>query len=55
MRRFQRLFPQVMLVARVKNDNEPSRRLFVGAGFQLVGESQGVLLYHASALADTTP
>jgi len=43
-----------IVVARVKIDNERSRRLFERAGFRLVGEREGVLLYHASASADAT-
>ena len=49
---FRRQGPQTRLVARVKMDNEPSRRLFEHAGFRQVREQRGVLLYHASASAD---
>jgi RimJ/RimL family protein N-acetyltransferase len=45
--------PRTTILARVKTDNRQSRRLFERAGFQLTGEREGVLLYHASALADT--
>lgn len=55
VRRFRRWLPQTDLLAQVKIDNGPSRRLFERAGFRLVGERRGVLLYHASALADATP
>jgi UDP-2,4-diacetamido-2,4,6-trideoxy-beta-L-altropyranose hydrolase len=55
VRRFHRWLPQASLIARVKIDNGPSRRLFERAGFRLVGERRGVLQYHASALADATP
>jgi UDP-2,4-diacetamido-2,4,6-trideoxy-beta-L-altropyranose hydrolase len=55
IRRFRRLSPRVDLVARVKIDNEPSRRLFEGAGFRLAGQRRGVLLYLAGAAADATP
>lgn len=54
IRRFWRRSPRINLVAQVKVGNEPSRRLFLSAGFREVGEHQGVLLYHASALADAT-
>ena len=53
--RFRRAKPRTAILARVKIDNEQSRRLFERAGFRLVGERKGILLYHASALADATP
>jgi len=55
VRRFRRWLPQANLVAQVKIDNGPSRRLFERAGFRLVGDRRGVLLYQAAALADATP
>jgi UDP-2,4-diacetamido-2,4,6-trideoxy-beta-L-altropyranose hydrolase len=55
IRRFRRVSPRVDLVARVKRDNEPSRRLFERTGFRLAGERRGVLLYHAPASADVAP
>jgi spore coat polysaccharide biosynthesis predicted glycosyltransferase SpsG/L-amino acid N-acyltransferase YncA len=55
IRWFRRRSPQANIIARVKVGNEPSRRLFERAGFRLVGEHGGVLLYHASASADVTP
>jgi UDP-2,4-diacetamido-2,4,6-trideoxy-beta-L-altropyranose hydrolase len=54
VRRFRRWMPQASLLAQVKIDNGPSRRLFERAGFRLVGERRGVLTYRASALADAT-
>ena len=52
--RFRRTGPRTTILARVKTDNQPSRRLFERAGFRLTGEREGVLLYHASASADAT-
>jgi UDP-2,4-diacetamido-2,4,6-trideoxy-beta-L-altropyranose hydrolase len=53
--RFRRSYPQTAVDARVKIGNESSRRLFDRAGFRLISERQGVLLYHASAPAEMTP
>jgi UDP-2,4-diacetamido-2,4,6-trideoxy-beta-L-altropyranose hydrolase len=55
VRRVRRGLPEANLLAQVKIDNGPSRRLFERAGFRPVGERRGVLLYHASALGDATP
>lgn len=50
--RFRRWLPDVGLLAQVKLDNDRSRKLFERVGFSLVGDREGVLLYHASALPD---
>jgi spore coat polysaccharide biosynthesis predicted glycosyltransferase SpsG/ribosomal protein S18 acetylase RimI-like enzyme len=54
IRRFRRRVPRTDLLAHVKVGNEPSRRLFERAGFRLVGERGGILLYHAPASDNTT-
>jgi L-amino acid N-acyltransferase YncA len=52
MRRFRRGSPRMNLIAQVKIDNGPSRRLFEHAGFRLVNERRGILRYHAFASVD---
>ena len=55
VRRFRSTSPRTPLSARVKVDNGPSRRLFERAGFSLVSEDRGVLLYRTPSMADATP
>ena len=55
VRLFRSRSPRGELTARVRVDNEASRRLFERSGFRLVGDRAGILLYHAVASADATP
>jgi UDP-2,4-diacetamido-2,4,6-trideoxy-beta-L-altropyranose hydrolase len=45
IRRYRRVFPGRMLVARVKEENRASRRLFEAAGFAIVSADKGVIRY----------
>jgi RimJ/RimL family protein N-acetyltransferase len=49
IRQFARVRPGVSLAARIKPENEASRRLFEGAGFAPEGERDGLLRYAAPA------
>jgi ribosomal protein S18 acetylase RimI-like enzyme len=51
IRRYRRASHGRMLVARVKEDNRASRRLFEGAGFRILSTRQGVIRYHLGAEA----
>jgi UDP-2,4-diacetamido-2,4,6-trideoxy-beta-L-altropyranose hydrolase len=53
IRRFSARSPQADLLARVKVDNGASRRVFEQAGFRLVGDNDGVLLYRSPASTRT--
>lgn len=55
LRQFRMRSPRLNLVAKVKSDNGPSRRLFERAGFRLTDERRGVLRYHLSASSDAKP
>jgi UDP-2,4-diacetamido-2,4,6-trideoxy-beta-L-altropyranose hydrolase len=53
LRRFSAWSPRADVIARVKVENEPSRRMFEQAGFGIVGDNGGVLLYRSTASTRT--
>jgi UDP-2,4-diacetamido-2,4,6-trideoxy-beta-L-altropyranose hydrolase len=53
LRRFSARSPRADVIARVKVDNGASRRVFEQAGFRLVGDNGGVLLYRSPASTRT--
>lgn len=48
VRRFRKFTPGTVLIARIKDDNVPSRRMFERAGFRLQRQHGEVLLYHSA-------